>query len=154
MRYARDAVMLDGTDWRGRGIECFGELYVFGNVDQHGAGPPTARQPECFMHDLRQVFDALHQEIVLGDGLGNAKDVGFLKGVASDEGPRYLAGDGDDGRGVHERGCQSCDQVGCAWAAGGDAYADFACSAGVAIGGMGGGLFVPAPAHDTAWDTR
>src|SRR6266849_7972771 len=95
MWHARDAVMLNGADMRGRGIECLSELYVFGNVDQHGAGTTAARQAEGLMHDLRQVFDALDEEIVLGDRLRDSQNVGFSKGVTPDKRSRHLARNGD-----------------------------------------------------------
>ena len=75
-------------------------------------------------------------------GEGDAGDVGFLEGVASDGGAGNLPGDADDGDGVHLRGGESGDEVGGAGAGGGGADADFAGGAGVAVGGHGGGLFV------------
>ena len=79
---------------------------------------------------------------MLGKGEGHAHDVGLLEGVLAERGPADLAGYGDHRHGVHLGGCEAGDQVGGAGAAGRDTHADLAGRAGVAIGGVGGGLFV------------
>ena len=54
----------------------------------------------------------LHQEIVLGAGARDAEGVGFLERVAADELGGDLAGDGDDGDGIHHGVHQAGGQVG------------------------------------------
>ena len=79
---------------------------------------------------------------MLDDRLGDAGDVGFLEGVGADEVAARLAGDGDHGRRVHVGVGDAGDQVGRAGAAGGDADADLAGGAGIAVGHVGRALLV------------
>jgi hypothetical protein len=79
---------------------------------------------------------------VLGAGARDAEGVGFLEGVAADEFAGDLAGDGDDGDGIHHGVDQAGDQVGGAGAGGGAADAHLAGGARVAFGGEAGVLFV------------
>ena len=116
--------------------------HIFGDVEQHRAGAAGAGDVKGFLDGRGDVLDFHNQHIVLGDGEGNAGDVGFLKGVAADGGARHLAGDGDHRDGVHHRAGNAGGQVGGAGAGGGGADADFAGGPGVAVGGHGGGLFV------------
>ena len=67
---------------------------------------------ERLVHDLRQIRQVLDQVVVLGAGTGDAEGVGLLKGIASDQLGGDLAGDGDDGSGIHQGVDQTGDQVG------------------------------------------
>src|SRR5437660_1232899 len=110
------------------------QLHIFGNVDEYRTGAATASDLKGFMHDVRDFIGAMHQEIVLGDRLRDADDIGLLEGIAPDKVPRHLPGDCNHWDRVHKRGCQPGDQVGRAWTAGSHADADFAGGARVAIG--------------------
>ncbi len=79
---------------------------------------------------------------MLGDGQGDAGDVDFLKRVAPEDFAADLARDGDDGDGVEHGGGDAGYEVGGAGAAGRDADADLARSAGVAVGHVRGALLV------------
>ena len=79
---------------------------------------------------------------MLGDWLGDADDVGLLKGVPPHHGPGDLTGDGDDGRAVHVRRREAGHQVGGAGPRGRDAHAGPAAGPGVTIGRMRRGLLV------------
>src|SRR5690348_3853234 len=94
------------------------------------------------MHYLRKLGDGLDQEVVLGAGAGDAEGVGFLERVGADELGGNLAGDGDDGDGIHHGIDQAGDQVGGAGSGGSAADADASGGAGIAFGGEGGVLFV------------
>ena len=98
---------------------------------------------ERLVHDLRQIRDVLHQEIVLGAGARDAEGVGFLKRVAADQLGGDLAGDGDDGDGIHHGVHQAGDQIGGAGAGGGAADAHLAGGSRIAFGREGGVLLVP-----------
>ena len=87
--------------------------------------------------------------IVLGDGQGDAGDVGFLEGVGADELAADLSGDANDRRGIEHGGGDAGDHVGRAGAGGGDGDANFAAGARVAISHVGGALLV---AHQDVMD--
>src|SRR5690349_5479875 len=74
-------------------VQCFGKLYILGDINQYRARTTTTSDLKCFVYNVRQVFNSLHQKIVLGDWLRNAKHISLLKCITTDKGPRYLAGD-------------------------------------------------------------
>ena len=115
---------------------------VFRDIDEHGAGAAAGGDVEGFVNDLGEFGERLHHEVVLGGGAGDAEGVGFLKGVAADEFGVHLAGDGDEGDGIHHGVDEAGDEVGGAGAGGGAADAYFTGGAGVAFGGEAGVLFV------------
>ena len=88
-------------------------------------------------------------KLCLVAGARDAEGVGFLEGVAADELGVHLAGDGDDGDGIHHGVDQAGDQVGGAGAGSGAADADLAGGARIAFGGEAGVLFV---AHEDVAD--
>ena len=115
---------------------------VLGDVDEHGALASGGGDVEGLFDGLGD-FAGAHQEVVvLGDGEGDAGDVGFLEAVASDQVAGDVAGDDDDGDGVHVGGGDAGDEVGGAGAGGSEANAGAPGDAGVAVGGVGGGLLV------------
>src|SRR5947209_12212091 len=63
------------------------------------------------MHDIRQVFNSLYQEIVLGDRLGHTEYIGLLECVATNEMACHLPGNCHQRRGVHESSSKSGDQI-------------------------------------------
>ena len=126
-----------------RGVIALRHEDVFGDVDQHGAGASAGGDVKRFMHDLGQLGHVLDHEVVLGAGTCEAEGVRLLEGVAADEGAVDLAGDGDDGNGIHHGIDQAGDQVGSAGAGGGAADTDFTGSARVAFGGEYGVLLMP-----------
>ena len=115
---------------------------VLGDIDEDGAGASGGGDVEGFVDDLGELVEVLDEIVVLGAGAGDAEGVGFLEGVAADELAGDLAGDGDDGDGVHHGVDEAGDEVGGAGAGGGAADADLAGGAGVAFGGEGGVLLV------------
>ena len=107
-----------------------------------GPGRPRAGDLEGLADGGGDVFGAGDEEVVLGDGQGDAGDVDLLEGVAAEDFGGDLAGDGDDGDAVeHGRG-EARDEVGGAGAGGGHADAYAAGGAGVAVGHVGGALLV------------
>ena len=79
---------------------------------------------------------------MLGAGARDAEGVGFLEGVAADELAGDLAGERDDGDGIHHGVDQAGDQVGGAGAGSGAADAHLAGGARIAFGGEAGIFFV------------
>ncbi len=80
--------------------------------------------------------------VVLGDGQGDAGDVNLLEGIGAEQLGRNLAGDADQGHGVHHGGGNAGDKIGGGGAGGGDDDADLAGGARVAVGGMCRALFM------------
>ena len=133
------AGQMDGSD---RSIVALGLENILRDIDQHGAGAAAGGDVERLVNDLRQVFQFLDQIVVLGAGARDAEGVGLLESVAADEFAGDLAGEGDDGDGIHHGIDEAGDQVGGAGAGGGAADAYFAGGARVAFGGEAGVLFV------------
>ena len=111
-------------------------LDVARQVDEHRAGAACAGDVKGFLDRFGQVADIHHQVIVLGDGDGDAGDVGLLEGVAADHCPRHLAGDRHHGHRVHIGVGQAGDQIGGAGAGGGETDADAPGDPGIGIRGV------------------
>ncbi len=94
------------------------------------------------MDGARQVFESLDEIVVLGAGTRDAEGIGLLKGVAADELSGDLAGEGDDGNGIHHGVDEPGGEVGGAGSGSGAADSGFAGGARVSAGGEGGVLFV------------
>ena len=110
-----------------------GQLEVLGDIHEHGAGSASARDVERLVDRLRDVLCLLDQERMLDDRHHDARDIGLLKSIGADQVRGHLAGDRDQRRRVEERVGNRRDQVRGARATGGDADADFAGGAGVAL---------------------
>ncbi len=117
-------------------------MRVLGDVDEDWAGAAGAGDLEGLADGGGDVFGAGDEEVVLGDGQGDAGDVDLLEGVGAEDFGGDLAGDGDDGDAVEHGGGDAGDEVGGAGAGGGHADADAAGGAGVAVGHVGGALLV------------
>ena len=119
-----------------------GDEDVLGEVDDDRAGAAAAGDVEGLVDGAGEVGAALDEVVVLGGGAGDAGGVGFLEGVVADEVGGDLAGEADDGDAVHEGVDEAGDGVGRAGSGGDEDAADAAGAAGVAFGGVDGGLFV------------
>src|SRR5690606_13122836 len=115
---------------------------VFGNVDQHRAGPPRAGDIERPAHGLGQVFDVAHQEVVLDARTGDAHRVAFLERVFAYGRSGHLPADDDHGNRIHVGRGNAGDGIGDARTAGDDAHAHLLRCARVRIGGVHGSLLV------------
>ena len=117
-------------------------LNVFGDVDEHGALSARARDIEGFAHGGGEVADILDDIVVLGDRHGDTGDVHFLKAVSAEVRHRDVAGDGDEGNGIHVRRRDARNEVGRPRPAGRDAHARLSRRARVAVCCVRGALFV------------
>jgi hypothetical protein len=115
---------------------------VHGDVHQHGAGAAGAGEVEGLAQHVAEVGGIFHQVVVLGDGHGDAADVGLLEGVLADQVGADLGGDRDQGDGVHVGRRDAGDEIERAGAGGAHADADFAGGAGIAVGHVRGALLV------------
>ena len=127
----------------------FVHQHVFGQVDYHGAGAAGRRDQKGLMHNTGNVFDLLHQIVVLGAGAGDSGGIGFLKRILPDQVGRHLPGQTDNRNGIHQRVGQASDGVGRTGAGGHQHAAHFTSRAGVALGSMDRRLLV---AHEDVPD--
>ncbi len=75
-------------------VPCWASLVM---STRTGPGRPDLRDLEGLADSGRDVFGAGDEEVVLGDGQGDAGDVDFLEGVGAEDLGGDLAGDRDDG---------------------------------------------------------
>ena len=87
-------------------------LHVFGDIDQHRPRTTCGGDPDGLGHDARQVVGVLHHVVVLGDGQGDAGNIGLLKGVGADQVAGHVAGDGEQRHAVHHGVGQPGHQIG------------------------------------------
>ena len=120
----------------------FGVEYVLGYVDEDRAGPARRGDVKGFPQHAGQVLDVLYQVIVLRNRRRDPRNVGFLEGIAADEGRRDLPADDDERDRVHVGRRNTRDHVAHAGARRGEAYARLARRPGVAVGSVDGALFV------------
>ena len=120
-------------DRRDRLIGGHGLEDVLRDVDQHWAGTSGGSDVERLMDGLGQFADVLDHEVVLGGGAGDAEGVGFLERVGADQLAGDLAGEGDDGDGIHHRVHQTGHEVGGPGTGGGAADTYAAGGPGVAL---------------------
>ena len=73
-----------------------GLLRVLGDVDEDGAGTAGGGDLEGLADGGGDVFGAGDEEVVLGDGQGDAGDVDLLERVGAEDLGGDLAGDADD----------------------------------------------------------
>jgi len=130
---------VDGID---RSVVATGLENVLRDVDEHGTGTTAGGDVKSLVKNPRQLLDIFHHEVVFGGGARDAEGVGFLESIAADELGGDLAGDGDDGDGIHHGVDEPGDEVGGAGSGGGATDADLPGGAGIAFGGEAGILFV------------
>ena len=115
---------------------------VLGDIDQHRARTSGRRNAERAADGVRQLLHMAHDEIVLGNRHGDTGDIDLLKRVAPDQAGADVAGDGDHRDGIHVSCGNARDQIGRARAGGGEAHADPAGRAGIAVRRVGGALLM------------
>ena len=115
---------------------------VLGDVHQDRAGTPAGGDVKGLVDRLRQFGGALHEEVVLRAGAGDAERVRLLERVASDQLRRDLPGDRHDGDRVEEGVHQAGDEIRRPRSRGRAADADLPGGAGVPLRREGGVLLV------------
>ena len=116
--------------------------YVLGDVHENGAGAPGVGNVERLFDCAGDFGCVHHQVVVLGDGQGDAGDVGLLEGVRPDGGAPDLAGYDDHRDGIHLRGGDAGDEVGGARTGRRPGDAGASGDSGVAVGGVRRALLV------------
>ena len=119
------------------------------DVDQHGAGSSAACHQKRLAHHVGQLADVADHVVPLRDGHRDAGDVHLLERVLAQQVLADVARDGHDGRAVHVGGRDARGEVRAARARGGEAHADLAGGACVAVGGVRRALLV---AHQVVVD--
>ena len=141
VRLVRDAVA-GQIQGRRPGEVHLGDLRGLGDVHQNGAGATGSREVEGLSQargDLRGIRD---EEGVLGDGHRCTHDVGFLEGVAANQGSADLTRDHDDRDRIHARVAQGRQHVGGSRAGRHDRAANLPGGQSVTFGGMSRTLLV------------
>jgi hypothetical protein len=115
---------------------------VLGQVDEHGARASGAGDVERLAHHPRDFGHVLDQVAVLDDGVGDARDVRLLEGVFAEARADGLPGEHDHRHRVHHGGQEARDGVGGAGTRGDEHHTGLARGARVAVGHVGGALFV------------
>jgi hypothetical protein len=105
--------------------------------------PERATWNASFLENARDILGARDQVVMLGQRPARLDDRRFLKGVGAEDGGADLAGDSDDRAGVHLGVGEAGDEVGGSRAAGGEADADLAGAARIALGCETAALLVP-----------
>ena len=123
-------------------VHLFGE-HVLGNVHEDGTRATRVGYMERLVYDVRYLGSVHDEVVVLGDGQGDACNVGLLEGVGADGGASHLSGDYDHWNRVHHGGADAGNQVGRARTGCRPSHAGSAGDAGVSVGGVSGALFVP-----------
>ena len=118
------------------------DQHVLGNVQQHRAGPSRPGDVKSFLDRRRHVVHFHDQDVVFGDGQGNAGNVGFLESVPSDGRTGHLPGNRHHRNRVHHRPGNSRNQVGGPGAGSCGTDANLARGASVAVGSHGRRLLV------------
>ena len=87
-------------------------LAVLRDVDHDRTRLAVRRNVKGLGHRLRNLIGGLHEETVLGNPTGNARRVGLLEGIRTNEGQRHLTGDDDHRDTVHIRRRQTRNGIG------------------------------------------
>src|SRR5579884_2625255 len=140
--FTKDAIA-GKVDFRYRDVVGLALEDIFRDVDEDRAGASGGRNVKGFVDDLRQFLNIFHQKIMLGGRASDAEGVSFLEGVASHQLGGHLAGDGDDGDGIHHGVDETSDEIRGAGPGSGAANAYTSGGTGITLGSKGRVLLVP-----------
>ena len=115
---------------------------VLGDVDQDGAGTAGRGDVEGGRDGAGNVVGRFHQEVVLGNALGDTGDVALLEGVGTDGARGDLAGNDHERGRVHVGVTDGGHDVGRPGAGGDHGHTGTAGGEGVALGHVAGTLLV------------
>ena len=91
---------------------CCGRSHILGDIHQNRAGTSALCNCKGPAQGVGQPAHVLDDKIVLGDGHGNPGNIHLLEGILAQKRDSDIAGDSDQGHGVHISGRDSRDQVG------------------------------------------
>ena len=135
-----------GLPGPGRGpvgdADAFG-LDILGHIHQHRPGAAGSGDFKGPGQHFQELGGGADQEVVLGDGQGQAVGIHLLESVGADQGLGHLAGDGHQGDGIQLGISDGREQVGGAGPRGGDAHGRLSRDPGHALGHEAGALLVP-----------
>ena len=120
-----------------------GRGHVLGDIDHHRARTTGRCQIEGLFQHFWDFGRVTNREAVLHDRTRHANDIGFLEGVVTNQVAHDLAAQNNHGNGVHVGGRNASHRVGSAGARGHQHHAGLAGGTGIAVGSVGGCLFVP-----------
>ncbi len=119
-----------------------GRRYVLGNVDHHRTGATRRRDVERLLDRDCQIFDVLHQKIVLHAGTRDADRVAFLERIFADGMRGHLPGQYHHRDRIHVSRGNAGHGIGYTRARGDERNADFFRRARIGIGRMYRRLFM------------
>ena len=117
-------------------------MRVFRDIDQHRSRTTGTRHIKRLADRPCHFTGVRHQVIVLGDGKRHPRDIGFLKGIGTDQLAAHLPGDADNRRGIQHGGGDSRDHVGRARPGGGNGDPDLPGGTRVSVRHVRGPLLV------------
>ena len=117
-------------------------LCVPGEVEHHGSRPSASCYVERAAHRPCYVVGVPYLVAPFRNGLAGTHQVHLLEGIGAKDGGAHLSGNDHDGCGVHHCVGNACQRVGGTRSAGNNAHAHLATHAGIALGGVCGGLFM------------
>ena len=117
-------------------------LCILGKVEHHRTRTATTGNVEGTRHGPRHIFGPTNLVTPLGDGLSDAYEVHFLKGIRTEETCTYLPGNNHDGRTVYHGVGNAGNGIGGTRSAGYEADTYLTRHTGKALCGMGSALFV------------
>ena len=117
-------------------------LRVLGKVEHHRARPTATGNVEGARHGPRHIFGPTDLVTPLGDGLRDAYEVHFLKGIRTEETCTHLPGNNHDGRTIYHGVGNAGDGIGGTRPTGHEANTYLTRHTGKALCGMGSPLFM------------
>ena len=115
---------------------------ILGKIDQNRPGPSASGNIKGLLDGPAKVFDVFYQIVMFGAGPGDADNIGFLKGVVSDEQGSDLAGQNDDGDRVHEGRGDPGHRIGGPRSGGDQHHSHLSRGPGISVCRMDRGLFM------------
>ena len=128
-------------------------LHILGNIDQHRTWPSRRGNVKRLLDNAGNIFNAIHEIIVLGNLPRDLNNRSFLKCITANNSSGNLTRNGNERHRVHFGICQPRDQIGSTRSRSCHTHANFARSFGISLSRKNFALFVPAQ-HNLDIGTR